>query len=81
MLANILLSSIITIWFPFSQEKSASPWKEKYKNDDGIELMLPAQFEHLLPDIIYTLIHVTDIKAEYVFKTLACLISLCKINV
>ena len=47
MFANLLLfiapviHFVILIWFSF-QDKSTKPWTEKFKNDDGIELMIPA---------------------------------------
>ncbi|TVU23225.1 hypothetical protein EJB05_25578, partial [Eragrostis curvula] len=49
-------------------DKSVDPWKEKFKNDDGIELLIPAQYEGVLCDIMYNLIMTdkVDISAEYV---------------
>lgn len=56
-------------YLSFSQDKSVQPWKEKYNNDDGIELMIPAYNPDLVPDIIYCLLRsegVEDISEEYV---------------
>lgn len=66
----------------FFQDKSSKPWKEKFKNDDGIELMIPAVNKDFLPEIIYTMIkdNKVDIEAEYVFKPVAYFISLFKIK-
>ena len=35
------------------QDKSVTPWTKKFKNDDGIELMIPAQNPDLVPNIVY----------------------------
>lgn len=57
----------------FFQDKSSEPWIEKFKNDDGIELMIPAYNKNLIPDILLNWIRSKeiDIKSEYVFKLLA----------
>lgn len=64
------ISTCGPICFIFFQDKSFDPWKEKFKNDDGIELMIPAHNKDFLPEIIYTMIkdNKVDIEAEYVFK-------------
>lgn len=78
MLANFLFVAPVMhflIHFFFFQDKSSEPWREKFKNDDGIELMIPAYNKDLIPDVLLQWIRSTkiDIKSEYVFKLLALL--------
>nr|CAB3490603.1 unnamed protein product [Digitaria exilis] len=37
---------------PSVVDKSSKRWREKFKNDDGIELMIPAYNKDLIPDIL-----------------------------
>nr|CAB3490606.1 unnamed protein product [Digitaria exilis] len=52
----------------YLQDKSSfKGWREKFKNDDGIELMIPAKNKDLIPDILRNWIKSkkVDIKSEY----------------
>ncbi|CAN6230865.1 unnamed protein product [Urochloa humidicola] len=60
-------------------DKSVKPWKEKFKNDNGIELMIPAKFNDMLPATIRCLIKAEgiDIKKELLAAQVRCTCPLC----
>ncbi|RLM70086.1 uncharacterized protein C2845_PM17G14970 [Panicum miliaceum] len=49
------------------EDKSTEPWTEKFKNDDGIELMIPASNEDLILNILHNWIKskTVDINPEF----------------
>lgn len=52
------------------QDKTVDPWKEKFKDDDGIELMIPAYVDDFPAQVILAFVESADIDIteEYVPK-------------
>ncbi|XP_022684959.1 uncharacterized protein LOC101755510 isoform X2 [Setaria italica] len=60
-------------------DKSVKPWKEKFKDDDGIELMIPAHLDDLAARIIWCLVRNSiDITAELLACQVRCYCPHCR---